>query len=99
MRVEIVTVLGARPQFISRGPHGEMTGPMLERIERVLLDETESIETIAAGANVLTGADAARIVAATERALEGGVPGDGVRPYGDGHAAERIVAHLAAARR
>ncbi len=59
-------------------------------------DETEWIETIEAGANRLAGASTARILAAAEEALAQPFAAgpDGVGPYGDGRAAEKIVACL-----
>jgi len=54
-----------------------------------LRPETEWIETVQSGWNVLAGADQAAIVhAATERLWPQGMP---PAVYGDGHAAERIV--------
>ncbi len=56
-----------------------------------LRDETEWVETVQSGWNVLTGANTARIMAVVRDFV---MPG--VRPalYGDGQAAERIVAAL-----
>jgi UDP-N-acetylglucosamine 2-epimerase len=56
--------------------------------------ETEWVETVATGWNTLTGADADRIAAAAAAARPGQ---NGASPYGDGHAADRIVADLDAA--
>lgn len=54
-------------------------------------DETEWVETVAAGWNVVVGADRARI----EAAIRGFSPPSARPPlYGDGHAAERIVTLL-----
>jgi UDP-GlcNAc3NAcA epimerase len=60
-----------------------------------LREETEWVETVAAGWNILAGADADAIVAATRRLSGLNAP----RPdlYGSGDAAERIVAVLAGA--
>lgn len=52
-----------------------------------LRDETEWIETVEAGWNVLVGADSQRIVDAARSAA----PGKDFSAYGDGHATERIV--------
>jgi len=65
-----------------------------------LRDETEWVELVSAGCNRLAGADPEAIAAAVDAfeaagaALPGGRPAD---LYGNGHAAERIVAALAAA--
>ncbi|MCC7381500.1 MAG: UDP-N-acetylglucosamine 2-epimerase (non-hydrolyzing) [Deltaproteobacteria bacterium] len=57
-----------------------------------LRDETEWVETIDAGANVLAGADTGRIVAEAERALAQGPLGVEARAvFGDGRAGEKIV--------
>ena len=58
-----------------------------------LRDETEWIETLAGGWNVLAGADAERILAAAKRARPAGDPPP---VFGDGHAAEKMVAVLEA---
>jgi UDP-GlcNAc3NAcA epimerase len=57
-------------------------------------DETEWVETVHAGWNCLVSADADRIVQAAEDALSGRVVRHAVTPYGDGHASEKIAAHL-----
>jgi UDP-GlcNAc3NAcA epimerase len=58
-----------------------------------LRDETEWVETVECGANLLTGADVPTIVEAYEKALTIEVQlKNGI--YGDGHAAEKIVATL-----
>ena len=56
-----------------------------------LRDETEWVETVEAGWNVLAGADRARIVAAAWRMLDGPRSTLCEPLYGDGHAAERIA--------
>jgi UDP-N-acetylglucosamine 2-epimerase len=56
-----------------------------------LRDETEWVETLAGGWNVLAGADAERILAAAKRSRP---PGDPPPVFGDGHAAEKMVAAL-----
>jgi len=59
-----------------------------------LRDETEWVETLEGGWNVLAGADAERIVAAARRPRPAGSPPP---LFGDGHAAERMLAALEAA--
>jgi UDP-N-acetylglucosamine 2-epimerase (non-hydrolysing) len=54
-----------------------------------LRDNTERPETIEAGANILAGTDATRIIEATSRMLSGSK--EWQNPYGDGNAGERIV--------
>ncbi len=58
-----------------------------------LRDETEWVETVEMGWNVLTGADRETILR-TWRALQPGTTDEDV--YGDGHAAEQIVAAMQA---
>jgi UDP-GlcNAc3NAcA epimerase len=58
-----------------------------------LRDETEWVETVESGANLLTGADAHTTVEAYEKALTVDVQlKNGI--YGDGHAAEKIAKSL-----
>lgn len=60
-----------------------------------LRDETEWVETVDAGANVLAGADDERITAAAMRALAATHRAPLPQPFGDGAAAGRIVSILA----
>jgi UDP-N-acetylglucosamine 2-epimerase len=61
-----------------------------------LRDETEWIETLEGGWNVLAGADAERILAAAQRPKPSSAPPP---VFGDGHAAEKMVAALENERR
>jgi UDP-N-acetylglucosamine 2-epimerase len=56
-----------------------------------LREETEWVETLEGGWNVLAGANAERILAAAKREPPSGTPPS---VFGDGHAAERMVAAL-----
>ena len=65
-----------------------------------LRDETEWVETVAAGANRLVGGTAAQATEALEALLAGRwQPDYSSRPYGSGRAAEAIVARLVATSR
>lgn len=55
-----------------------------------LRDETEWIETVNTGWNRLASADTQRILEATRQAVTA-LPDTSAQPYGDGHAAEKIV--------
>ena len=74
--------------------------PCLGKPVLVMRDETERPEGIEAGTLELVGPHRAAIVAATRRLLEDEVAyarmSRASNPYGDGHAAERIVAWLLA---
>jgi UDP-N-acetylglucosamine 2-epimerase (non-hydrolysing) len=56
-----------------------------------LREETEWLETVTSGWNVLVGTDPAAIARNLDRRFDGTVPGS---PYGDGDAAERVVRRL-----
>jgi UDP-N-acetylglucosamine 2-epimerase (non-hydrolysing) len=77
--------------------------PALGKPVLVLREETERPEAVAAGVVRIVGTDYDRIVNETERLLDdpeayAGMA-RGVSPYGDGHAASRIVRVLAASAR
>ena len=69
--------------------------PSLGKPVLVMRTETERPEAVEAGTARLVGADADRIVQETERLLRDRVVyeqmSQAISPYGDGHAAERIV--------
>ena len=72
--------------------------PALGKPVLVLRDETERPEAVAEGVVELVGAHEARIVERAQQLLDDAqswaAMARGVSPYGDGHAAERIVATL-----
>ncbi len=77
--------------------------PALGKPVLVFRTETERPEAIEAGTAKLVGPDSDRIVAETERLLHDTAGYDrmaqAISPYGDGHAAERIVHVLLSARK
>jgi UDP-N-acetylglucosamine 2-epimerase (non-hydrolysing) len=77
--------------------------PALGKPVLVMRETTERPEGIVAGTAKLVGTDAARIVAETERLLDDPAAYAAMarahNPFGDGHAAARIVARLAASAR
>lgn len=72
--------------------------PALGKPVLVMRSETERPEAIEAGTAILVGSDCTRIVAETERLLHDAQAysnmASAVSPYGDGHAAKRIVSYL-----
>jgi UDP-N-acetylglucosamine 2-epimerase (non-hydrolysing) len=63
----------------------------------ILRDSTERPEILDSGFGVLTGTDPDAIVQAVQTVLRNPPPAARENPFGDGHAAERIVQHLEAA--
>ncbi|NRQ01192.1 non-hydrolyzing UDP-N-acetylglucosamine 2-epimerase [Marinobacterium sp. xm-d-530] len=57
-------------------------------------DETEWIETVALGANTLTGADAGKILSAFESSQSSESSRWAAKPYGDGQASKAIAQHM-----
>jgi UDP-N-acetylglucosamine 2-epimerase (non-hydrolysing) len=74
-------------------------GPSLGKPVLVVRDTTERPEGVAAGTARLVGTDPAVIVGTTRTLLHDAVAyrrmANAVNPYGDGHAAERVVAAIA----
>jgi UDP-N-acetylglucosamine 2-epimerase (non-hydrolysing) len=70
--------------------------PSLGKPVLVMRDTTERPEAVAAGCSVLVGTDETRIVAETARLLKDPAAYEQMsrvhNPYGDGHAADRIIA-------
>jgi UDP-N-acetylglucosamine 2-epimerase (non-hydrolysing) len=73
--------------------------PSLNKPVLVMRDVTERPEAVASGAAQLVGTEAGRIVAAAQRLLDDPAAYQAAasanNPFGDGHAAERIAAHIA----
>ena len=65
----------------------------------ILRDSTERPEIVDSGFGVLTGTNPDAIVHAVQTVLRGPLPTIRKNPFGDGHAAERIVQHLEVALR
>ena len=69
--------------------------PALAKPVLVMREETERPEAVDAGVVQLVGTNAARIVSSVQRLLDDAsayaAMAKGVSPYGDGHAAARIV--------
>lgn len=70
--------------------------PSLGKPVLVMREVTERPEAVEAGVVRLVGADAENIVMSVKDALEGPARSEIVNPYGDGKAAERIVAEIVA---
>ena len=75
--MNIISIMGARPQFIKAAP-----------VSRVLENETEWVETVETGWNVLVGSDRSLIVREVQD-MQNHKAGKGA--YGDGSASEKIL--------
>lgn len=85
-------LVSARLVFTDSG--GVQQEACIHRVRCVTLREnTEWTETLPSGANRLAGTEPERIIRAAQAALAAAI--DWPEPFGDGHAAERIVSHLA----
>jgi len=101
LRYEQFVYLMARAALILTDSGGiQEEAPALHKPVLVLRDTTERPEAIEAGVARLVGTDPERIVTETERLLQDEQcyrsMAAGASPFGDGHAAERIVDILAA---
>lgn len=101
LRYEQFVYLMARSTLILTDSGGiQEEAPALHKPVLVLRDTTERPEAIEAGVARLVGTDPERIVTETERLLRDDCwyrnMAAGASPFGDGHAAERIVDILAA---
>jgi UDP-GlcNAc3NAcA epimerase len=88
-------VMEARARFILTDSGGVQKEAYFARVPCVTMrDETEWVETLENGCNVLAGADEDRIVKAARRHSEAG---PWTMPYGDGHAGEAVLRAIEAA--
>ena len=87
--MKIVTIVGARPQFIKAAPVSKAIRDHNEKEKNPRITEV-LVET---GWNVVAGADTSAIVEGYQQAINSPPTG---RPnlYGDGRASEKIVSRL-----
>ena len=100
LRYTSMAKLLARCEFVITDSGGlQEEAPSLDKPVLVARDSTERTEGVHAGTLRLVGTDAARIASEAARLLDDPAAyaaiADAKNPYGDGHAAERIVAALA----
>ncbi|MBC7604163.1 MAG: UDP-N-acetylglucosamine 2-epimerase (non-hydrolyzing) [Ramlibacter sp.] len=90
-----VAVMKAATLILTDSGGVQEEAPALGKPVLVLREETERPEAVAAGVVELVGTNAARIIDAAQRLLDDPAAyramAKGVSPYGDGHAAARIV--------
>jgi UDP-N-acetylglucosamine 2-epimerase (non-hydrolysing) len=95
---EFVALLAACRLALSDSGGVQEEAPSIGKPVLVMRDTTERPEGIAAGTAKLVGADATKIIAETSRLLEDAAAyramSEAVNPYGDGHAAPRILAAI-----
>jgi UDP-N-acetylglucosamine 2-epimerase (non-hydrolysing) len=95
---EFVALLAACRLALSDSGGVQEEAPSLGKPVLVMRDTTERPEGISAGTARLVGADAAAIIRETARLLEDEsayrAMAEAINPYGDGRAAERIVAAI-----
>jgi UDP-N-acetylglucosamine 2-epimerase (non-hydrolysing) len=101
LEYEPFVYLMSRCHFIISDSGGiQEEAPSLGKPVLVTRDTTERPEAVQAGTVEMVGTDAQRIVAAASRLLEDSAAHEKMsrahNPYGDGHAAQRIVEHLLA---
>lgn len=93
-----VTLLDAATLVLTDSGGIQEEAPALGKPVLVMRDETERPEAVTAGVAALVGTDEHRIVEATGRLLDDPQAyarmAQGASPYGDGHAAARIVAAI-----
>ena len=95
---EFVALLAACRLALTDSGGVQEEAPSLGKPVLVMRDTTERPEGVAAGTAKLVGADADTIIAETSRLLEDAAAyramAEAVNPYGDGHAAPRILAAI-----
>jgi len=89
-------VLERHAQVVLTDSGGVQKEAFLLRVPCVTMNRTSGwVETVESGLNKLVGADKEKILSAAHVFLRDGPPKVDATPYGDGHAAERIVNILA----
>ena len=95
---ELVSAMNASTLILTDSGGIQEEAPSLGKPSLVLREKTERPEAVEAGTSILVGRDPARIVGEAERLLNDPAYYQDVarkeNPFGDGHAAERILAAL-----